>query len=487
MISARAQLLREASVLKMRAMRLRAVGDTSDHWESVRLFHRAARKELEALAALSSPSTQEQEGACIEACGLFLQAMDPVRAAEQWGKLPLSAFTSASSAAGLAELSPYYERQITEFSHAWRALSGGVPGAPDLSSLREDQLSSLVGKYPGVAELWWALSQRAGDGRSAQDAQAKMLELDSGLEQEQVARQAWERIERLLVSNFSVTLKTEKPGGILPLDLVNRIAAAFGEILSSFAEGVFGTQVDLLPAGARVGSYIVDIAAQGLPPHALEALARGLEQGDERIDARRLGELLALLQQNEVRLTVRAAIRDESTRPVITIDRGLRKRLLKATDAASLRTVESRDVPQADSLDRVFLMVERASRHLPFTSEEFEITPRQVNYYRRAAQILGFLTESGEVTAAGRLIARLGGEERLRATVVHFESSRCGDAWIQWSRGKTLLDVRPESAHDFLAECVPGLSQVTVGRRVKTLVAWYRALRDHHYIKQGSW
>ncbi len=477
----RDQLLREASVLKMRATRLRALGDVDEQWQSVVLLHHAAQKELAALAALKSPSEQDQMGARIEACGLFLDAKDPVRAAEQWRLLPPSVFTSNSNAMLLEEVQQRYETLVGAFTHAWRSLKG-TPGVPEVSSLRVEQLRSLTTKYPGVAELWWALS------RNAQDSTARdrMLELSPSLAKEEAAKAAWERVEEVLVRKFTLTMKAEKQGIALPLELVNRIADAFGAVLSDFAERTFGAQVELLPTGSRIGSYIVDIAAQGLPPYALHELIRELALAEKRIDIERLVELLALLQQNSVKLTVAEVPQSERTARLeepatLVIDQGKRTQLIEAAEAASLRNVDSRDVPQADNLERVFHMVEMAVMHKPFDAEILGITPRQVLYYRRAAQILGLLTESDEVTAAGRLIARLSPEDRLRASVVHFESSRCGDAWIQWSQGRTLLDVDPDSAYKFLRECVPGLSENTAARRVKTLNSWHRILCTYHY------
>ena len=72
-------------------------------------------------------------------------------------------------------------------------------------------------------------------------------------------------------------------------------------------------------------------------------------------------------------------------------------------------------------------------------------------------------------------------EERLRAASLWFESSTCGDAWIRWSGGATLLDVAPHTAADFLRASAPGLSRDTADRRAQTLASWHRALSPHHY------
>jgi hypothetical protein len=105
-----------------------------------------------------------------------------------------------------------------------------------------------------------------------------------------------------------------------------------------------------------------------------------------------------------------------------------------------------------------------------------------VNYYRRALKILGMISRTDELTGAGRLIGRLKGEDRLRATVLQFESSVCGEAWIRWSQGQSLRDVKPNSAYDFIVAMVPGLSEETACRRAQTLNGWYKALIGHHYL-----
>lgn len=145
--------------------------------------------------------------------------------------------------------------------------------------------------------------------------------------------------------------------------------------------------------------------------------------------------------------------------------------------------LESRDIPQADDLDQVLQVVTGIAFGQEAHAESLGPTPRRVAYHRRAAQILGLLSESNELTVAGRQIARLDAGERLRATVVYFESSRVGDAWIRWSGGRTLLDVDPEKAYDFLRESTPDLSDATARRRAQTLVVWHRALVKHHYAR----
>lgn len=154
----------------------------------------------------------------------------------------------------------------------------------------------------------------------------------------------------------------------------------------------------------------------------------------------------------------------------------------KSADA----TIDPSDIPQADDLSRVFHIVAQIAEHKELRPPDLEITPRELAYYVSAARILGLLTESREVTSAGRSIAKMVPEERLRATVVQFESSVCGKAWIAWSKGRTLLDISPDTAVDFIKANVLEMEGSTVLRRANTLNTWYKTLIPYHYDARPS-
>jgi hypothetical protein len=477
----RDKLRRDASIAKMRAMRLRGTGDANDEWQAIVLLHAAARDETAALATLESPSLQEKTGAHVEACGLLVEAKDPVGAAQEWARLPSWAFTSEAGAALLSQVGPMYEGMLDSFFPMWRSIETAPGSVPTPTAVPYERMREACDAYPGVAAFWWALSLNA-TGDEAKFARDRMLALAPALDDADAARAAWKRIGQTLVRKLKIEMKAERAGGTLGLDLVSRIATAFGDLLTSFVEKISGNHVALVPTSAVSGSFIFDIAAEGLPPRALEELSDALSAAPERIDAGRLVQLLTLLQQNGVMLTISSAAGHART-PGIVIDAKRREMLLEPAQARALSTLDSNDVPQADRLDRVFAIVERMAANEIVNAETLEITPRQVSYYRRATKILGLVSENDALTPVGRLTVRLGSEARMRATVVLLESSQCGDAWIRWSKGTTLLDVDPTQVHDFLRECVPGLSLSTANRRAKTLVAWYHELIDYHYAR----
>jgi len=484
-LNERRRLLREASRAKMRAMRLRSLGDESEQAEAIKLLRDAAQLEVEALNATPEPSDEEHAGARIEACGLYLEAHDPVRALEQWRLLPRWAFTSSAGAAMLSKLQPPFSIAMANFSEAWRSLKKTVDAVPALQDISFTKLRSLTEVYPGVAELWWALSKRADVTMEALQARERMLALNPSLQDEKFAELAWRHIEDLFVRRIRIEMQSEQRNGGVFLTAVGRISTAIGEWIKEFVETTFGEEAEFLPSSATPGSFILTLAAEGVPPTAIEELDRALASRAADAEDRRLSELLALLLDSGIKLVVSTVPlggeKPSAAHGKLVIDAKRRRTLLDVADAAALKSIDSNDIPQADHLDRVFRIVELMAQRIAIDAETLDITPRQVNYYKRATKILGFLTEAGELTASGRLIARLDEAERLKATVVHFESSACGDAWIRWSGGRTLLDVEPCTAFNFLQDSVPNLNEETAARRAGTLQAWYRTLQPHHY------
>ncbi len=483
----REEFLRRAGVSKMRAMRLRALGAPDEEWQATVLFRQAAQAELDALAILSSVPVEEEAGTRIEACGLFLEGKDPVRAAEQWARLPGWVCTEVGAGA-IARLLPLYQDQMTRFAAHWRSL-GATSGAQfSLKSPRTSRLRAVLDVFPGIAELWWAFARKAPGEAEAAMACARALELDPTLADDEHARSAWDRIESTIERKLVIEMRGDRENASLGLELVGRIGTAFGEVLEGFFGGAFGEEIDLVPTSAAPGSFILHVNAPALPPRALEWLDAEMNRGPEHVGARALERLSALLQQHGVRVAVSVSCGSAdlhgSKGTKLIIDAARRKAISKAAEAMVLSTIDSNDVPQADELERVFCIIDMVVRRQELDADVIGITGRQVGYYRRAAQILGLLDDSRVLTAGGRLIARLSTiEDRLRATVIYFESSSCGDAWIRWAKGKTLKDVDSTSAFEFLRGRCPSLGESTAERRAQTLKAWHQVLIPYHYAK----
>lgn len=474
----RETLLREASKLKLQGMRLRNFGDANEQREATLLLRKAAKNELAALELQANPSEEEQARARIESCGLFLDAHDPIRAAEQWNQIPRKFCPPNDEASWLDRLSPRYHEVVDHFGRHWRAIKPRPDSIPDAAGLSQEQIHSLATRYSGVPEFWWALSRYHKD----QDALDWVKVLEPDYVRDEVATRAWQRIEEPFVQRLRIKVSPARRGGILRLDVVGRVATAFSDLLSDFVDGFLDRPVELIPIGATPGSFVWNVDAWGLPSYAIAELQERATVDPAEVGVNELVKLLEQLDQHKIDLT--ASIATQDTRPPqLVFGAERRKTLLDAARTVS-EAINSNEIPQANRLERVFRLVEMHASGEEINADTFGEGPRDVVYYRRAAKILGFLDESDRLTLAGRQIARLTNEHRMRATVVYFESSVCGDGWIRWAKKQTLLEVEPESAQQFIEQCVSGLSATTVDRRAQTLMAWHADLIPYHYSKR---
>jgi len=503
----RGELLAHVEILVGRAARL-ALGGAEERWEATAVLRDAAEKRIRAFQATEmAPSPgesgaflRERAAARVEACRLFLAARDPVRASREWALLPWEAFSRGptgkdpapgkvaepGAAPALVDSIRFeYGHQITMFDRAFREVLG--PDAwRSLGEIRPDQLRALLESYPGVPELWWALSRRTDSAGESDLALSRAVRQNPAFVDPVFAESAFRAVEPGLLAHLRLDLSPELRSGRLTLDLTSRITAAFAALLTSFGEAQTSCPPDLSPSraprrSAASSHFTLEITAASLHPFALEELSHDLQSTLSRSDAGARLSLLSLLQANRIRLC--ASRLSPPDQQGLSLDEPARKTALRLAAAAALAHVDSREIPQADDIERVLRIVERLAKG---KGDPADISPRQISYYRRAAKILGYLTEEEALTPGGHIVAGLDREERLRVTVVRFESSACGGAWIRWSGGRTLLDVDPASAADFLKTSAPGLGKDTCERRAQTLAGWHRALVPHHYAPKRA-
>jgi hypothetical protein len=148
--------------------------------------------------------------------------------------------------------------------------------------------------------------------------------------------------------------------------------------------------------------------------------------------------------------------------------------------------VLSRDVPQADSLERVLDFASLLIQYPSFPStvrqkflEIDEIAERQFSYYRRAAEILGLADERERPTTGCYMLNRLSKEAKMRFLAYQFISSNVGSAWFNWQNVNDLSEIQPERAAEFLIAVCPSLSENTANRRAHTLQSWLKIFREH--------
>lgn len=144
--------------------------------------------------------------------------------------------------------------------------------------------------------------------------------------------------------------------------------------------------------------------------------------------------------------------------------------------------VLSRDIPQADSIEKVLEFAKLLTQYPSSPSivrEKFleitKIAERQFSYYRRAVEILGLADERERPTTACDMLNRLPKPEaKMRFLAYQFISSNVGSAWFKWQNANDLSEIQPERAAEFIIEVSPSLSEDTVKRRAQTLQSWLK-------------
>jgi hypothetical protein len=145
-------------------------------------------------------------------------------------------------------------------------------------------------------------------------------------------------------------------------------------------------------------------------------------------------------------------------------------------------TVPADQVPQANTVRQVFQAVEAIVERGVVTPDDVDdiSSTRQVNYYKQGARVLQFLDEDNQPTSRALSIIGIDHPDRLAITAVYFEDTPIGRAWRKWAGVKRLIELDPNSAKDFLVECVEGLSGTTPGRRASTLRRWFQELKPFY-------
>lgn len=268
-------------------------------------------------------------------------------------------------------------------------------------------------------------------------------------------------------------------------NLVAEIIQLWQLVVASFVSGP-SRPPSFWPLGTAAGSFVISLAVDSAPDQLKEALPKASGTGDSLPD---LGDSAAWHDLRnalaKAQLKIECAIADPRTAPhqvsfvmaPVNSPAPTRRR----GRGRWKRDLRSLDVPQADNIDRVFLVTEIVgSGDIP-TAEKLEIEPRQVDYYVRAAICLGLITEQRQLSVAGQRLIGLERDQRKALAAVLFETSNCGGAWVDWAQRESLSDVSPDTASRFLIDTVDGLNKITATRRSKTLIAWHNELMPHHF------
>lgn len=195
----------------------------------------------------------------------------------------------------------------------------------------------------------------------------------------------------------------------------------------------------------------------------------------------KLGYLFETLRSEKLNIEITPRIYKEDMKTIV-IRHDQSDDWIGRLEPLTSRILGTDKIPQADEIDKVIEVIGYVASGRIVTPELLKITERQVRYYEDAAINLGLLDRNRHITSVGRFIdAQKSLEEKYSALAIRFESSDCGWSWMQWSNADSLVDLKEDTATNFLLAVAPGLSESTAKRRASTLKLWLRKLAPYHY------
>lgn len=243
----------------------------------------------------------------------------------------------------------------------------------------------------------------------------------------------------------------------------------------------------LIPGLGRKGSFILDFNSDNfsLLEEKLTHLCllmknrRSIEGfvNDNKVPPQPLEKLLQHISNENLIIDL---LNKNTNEKFLILDKSDADFYLKELQKITTLDLTSKQVPQADSLNTVFEMVDNIWQDGFIDRTRFKLDDRHILYYSEAAKILGFLNDTGSVTSLGQQLILAPEEAKLTIAAKCFENSHCGWAWITWSEVENFKELKPETAQKFLEECSSNLSESTRGRRARTLRSWCKTLQDSY-------
>lgn len=277
-----------------------------------------------------------------------------------------------------------------------------------------------------------------------------------------------------------ITINRPRSNATIAFESLASVAANWSRLIHSILS------TPPVPINASVGSLIVELQTEeGDKLHDFFNNLRTLivsptpEQIVETF-SHRDSKLLELFLESlhKDKLTLSAKITSQPEHHSLVISHSAIRELRLALADLNQQRVESSEVPQADDLNKLFRMLELIKDGDTNLGYDLSLSPRQVNYYKQAGRILDLLNESNVLTSRGQYLTELPEIDRYEVTMLFFESSPVGFAWLRYSGVYSALDLKPESAEPFLRFQCSDLAEATVGRRAQTLRYWVKAFQN---------
>ncbi|GLX79189.1 hypothetical protein tinsulaeT_25290 [Thalassotalea insulae] len=264
------------------------------------------------------------------------------------------------------------------------------------------------------------------------------------------------------------------------LGAVAKVSDAFSNLYKSILKKLDYTPSPLIPVDARTGSFIIRLKSPKIKEciPIISQVFKILNENDDPFPALNeigadIGAIENLLEEvidGKVRIQFS---QEDLFEAELNISEEKARSALSTLKDQSSSLISSALVPQANDLYKVFKVVELKSKGDFITPQSIDLTTdRQVAYYLHAARMLGLLAKNNSIQSVGYQFEKLSKDQKMNIASIRFESSECGWAWLKWANKKTLEELDPDTATQFLIEQCPSLSKDTAERRAKTLKKW---------------
>lgn len=291
------------------------------------------------------------------------------------------------------------------------------------------------------------------------------------------------------IMHADYSLHIDRPkGSKSPIDFssISPVFETMNELFKDFIS-LFDLHDKLLPVSGKPGSFIVDFNSnkfnliednlKELTNRIIRRVSIGPFIKENKIPLQALEKLFTHISNFNLVIDLSNKNTEDQFMKISKIDADF---YLKEISRLSSLDLSSWQVPQADTFNRIFNLVENVWRNGFLDREATGLSDRHIAYYEDAAILLGFISDTGTVTSVGQQMILASDEVKFSIAAKCFENSHCGWTWVMWSEVENISQINPETAKKFLDECALTLSEETKKRRSRTLKTWCNSLQQHY-------
>lgn len=293
--------------------------------------------------------------------------------------------------------------------------------------------------------------------------------------------------ENLLAADYSIHIdKPKKSRSLIDFSMISPVFEIMDELYKEFIS-VIKFHDKLIPVCGKPGSFILDFNSKGfnLLEKELSKLSELIKNRKDITDfiktsgipSQSLEKLLNHVISDDLIIDLSNINSDVN---FLNINKSDAEFYLKKLNGITSRNVNSKQVPQADMLSKVFEIVDNIWENGFLVRESLKLSDRHILYYTEASKILGFVSETGRITSVGQQLVLSPNSKKMAIAAQSFENSHCGWTWIMWSNAQNITQLNPQTSKAYLDECAPTLSESTKARRARTLKTWCITLRDSY-------